>query len=163
MTSTYTFDYLLRFILVIGLSSSLARSAFLIRPPSSNLTQTLPSYLTKPLGILWQTHCIHDVIPPIVPVDSHICARTFSRLLSLPDVDTPYQYNRGFDRAKKLTYAPCAISLDRLHNYGRTIVLSFREIVESAARTLHLCQPYGQGGWEHVEGYEQWIIIVEGL
>ena len=42
-------------------------------------------------------------------------------------------------------------------------MISFRQIVESAARTLHLCEQYGQGGWEHVEGHEDWFIVVEGL
>ena len=163
MTSTYVSTSLLRFILIISISSSLARSAFLIRPPSINLTQTLPSYLTNPSRLSGWTHCIHDVIPPIVPVNSRICAHTFSWLLSQPDVDTPYEYNRGLDRATKLTYAPCVITLDRQHNHGRRIAISFREIVESAARTLHLCEQYGQGGWEHVAGHEQWLVSVEGL
>lgn len=162
MTSKYIFNSLLCFILIISVSSSLARSAFLIRPPSSNLTQTLPSYLTKPLRLPSRTHCVHDVTPPMIPVNSHTCARTFSRLLSQPDVDTPYEYTRGHVRPKKLTYAPCAISLDR-HNQGHKIAISLREIVESAARTLHLCERYGQGGWEHVSGHEQWVVIVEGL
>ena len=82
---------------------------------------------------------------------------------SRPDVDTPYEYTRGLDRAKKLTHAPCAIRLDRHNKEGRRIVISFRQIVESAARTLHLCEQYGQGGWEHVQGHEHWIIAVEGL
>lgn len=41
-------------------------------------------------------------------------------------------------------------------------MLSKKRIVEYALQVLLLCQNFGQGGWTHIDGNEEWIVIVSG-
>lgn len=42
------------------------------------------------------------------------------------------------------------------------IAISKRRIVDYAGRVLLLCDNYGQGGWTHIDGNEDWVVIVSG-
>lgn len=87
-----------------------------------------------------------------------ICAPTFSRLLNLQDVDQLQEFTLG----AVLTRAPCAVGLDRRPEGIGNLRISLRQIVMIASRTLLLCEHFGQGGWEYVDGHEEWVVFVEG-
>ncbi len=42
------------------------------------------------------------------------------------------------------------------------IIISKRRIVDYTSNVLLLCSHLGQGGWTHIDGSEDWIVIVSG-
>ena len=42
------------------------------------------------------------------------------------------------------------------------IEISKTRIVDYTRNVLLLCSPFGQGGWTHIDGNEDWIVIVSG-
>lgn len=42
------------------------------------------------------------------------------------------------------------------------IWISTRRIEGYALQVLVLCDYFGQGGWSHIDGNEEWIVIVSG-
>ena len=107
-------------------------------------------------------HCYHPVRYPYFPVNIPICLPTFNTLLSTQIVDTPHVFRRIGRFPIKLTDYPCALSLDT-QQLQAVIRISLRAVVDSAIRTLDACDSYGQGGWEHIESNEDWIIIVQQI
>ena len=106
------------------------------------------------------TRCVLPV-PPVIPVSLKACESALRWLLSVPDVDyiRPYRHNVN---AVMITYAlGCFVGLDRARKGGE-IALSKRMIVGYAERVLVLCQNFGQGGWAHIDGNDEWIVVVSG-
>ena len=159
---THALSLFLRFILLVSLTTSVARSAILIRPSPISTNKTLPYSLRKPSELRSRTRCILEVIPPVLPVDRNICAPAFSNLLRRPDVDEVREYARQASWPASFSRAPCVIGMDRRFEGTGTLRISFRQIVMIASRTLVLCERYGQGGWEHIDGDEDWVVFVEG-
>lgn len=106
------------------------------------------------------TRCVLPVLP-LAPVNIEACQPTFQWLLRAQDADIPRLYLPGTTPITITHSAGCAISLDKRGLRGG-LSISKRMIVDYARQVLLLCEDFGQGGWMHVDGNEDWIVIVSG-
>ena len=101
-------------------------------------------------------------VPPHFPVSLEACQPVFRSLLFSLDADNlHYYHHRSHHPITIKSEFHCAIRLDRRVASGE-ILISKRRIVDYARQVLLLCSQFGQGGWTHIDGSEDWIVIVSG-
>ena len=127
----------------------------------SDVSQSLhkPDLNSSALYNGW-TRCLLPELP-LAPVNLMVCQATFRWLLLAPDAEVPSFYRSGGRPIRIAFKNDCAITLDA-PKYEAFIFISKKMIVDYARQVLLLCANFGQGGWTHVDGSQDWIVIVSG-
>lgn len=100
-------------------------------------------------------------VPPLVPIDLPTCRPALRRILSVPDTEYVHLYEHTVVAIMLVARDGCFISMDK-HGRGGYIVISKKSIATYALQVLLLCQDFGQGGWTHIDGNDDWIVDVSG-
>ena len=129
-------------------------ATFDISPPFHNSDSNSSTRLS---GI---TRCVVPE-PPLIPVGLRSCQPAIRRLLLAPDAEVLHRYRHYASLIGIVDVYGCVISLDRRTRQG-DLLITKRRIADYARQVLLLCEGFGQGGWTHIDGDEDWIVIVSG-
>lgn len=153
-------SYNLLFVQVFGFLP-LSVNATIVPSSLSAISDVAPSTkLNVSTFLNATTHCLLPV-PPVVPVGLEICRPVLRRILLAPDADYIGLYIHRMG-AILITGGPgCFVRLDR-GGPGGEIAISKRTIVVYAWQVLLVCQNFDHGGWAHIDGTHDWIVIVSG-
>ena len=126
----------------------------------SDVSHSLHGHINRSSLLNATTRCVLPD-PLFIPVSLQSCQPGLRRLLIAPDAEVPRLYAFQGAPLKIIDSPGCVISLDKRRVWGE-IWISTRRIEGYALQVLVLCDYFGQGGWTHIDGNEDWIVIVSG-